>query len=50
MLTGFGLFLRFSVSRLLRFGLARLVHEHQAQTDRIVEALSALEAAIREKS
>jgi hypothetical protein len=48
MLVGLGLFLRFSVTRLLRFWLARLVTEHQAQTDRMVEALDRIEAAVRD--
>ncbi|MCU1454894.1 MAG: hypothetical protein JWN46_3040 [Acidimicrobiales bacterium] len=47
-LVGLGLFLRFSVTRLLRFWLARLVAEHQAQTDRMVEALDRIEAAVRD--
>ena len=47
-LVGLGLFLRFSVARVLRFWLARLVHEHQAQTDRLVEALDRIEVAVRD--
>jgi len=46
-IVGLGLFLRFSLARLLRFWLARLVVEQQAQTDRIVEALERVEAAAR---
>jgi hypothetical protein len=46
---GLGLFLRFSLGRILRFWLARLVVEQQAQTDRIVEALSKVEAAARQR-
>lgn len=42
---GLGLFIRFSLARTLRFWLARLVVEQQAQTDRIVEALARVEAA-----
>ena len=41
---GVGLFIRFSLARLLRFWLARMVVEQQAQTDRIVEALGRIEA------
>jgi len=37
-LIGIALFARYSVARLLRFWLARLVAEQQIQTDRIVEA------------
>lgn len=47
-IVGLGLFLRFSLARVLRFWLARLVAEQQAQTDRIVDALAAVEAAARD--
>jgi hypothetical protein len=43
---GVGLFIRFSLARLLRFWLARLVVEQQTQTDRIVEALGRIEAKL----
>ena len=33
---GAALFLRYSLAQFLRFWLARLIYEHQAQTDRIV--------------
>ena len=46
---GVGLFLRFSLARVLRFWLARMVAEQQLQTDRVVEALDRVEAALREK-
>lgn len=46
-IVGLGLFIRFSIARLLRFWLARLVVEQQAQTDRLVEALARVEAAAR---
>lgn len=46
-LIGIGLFLRYSVTHLIRFGVARVVHEQQAQADRIVEAVGRLEQAIR---
>lgn len=52
-LIGAGLFARYSVARLLRYWLARLVAEQQLQTDRVVaatervaEALTAQTAAI----
>jgi hypothetical protein len=52
-LIGIGLFARFSVARLLRFWLARLVAEQQLQADRVVaaseriaDALTAQTAAI----
>lgn len=43
---GVGLFIRFSLARLLRFWLARMVVEQQTQTDRIVEALGRIEAKL----
>ncbi|MCU1370680.1 MAG: hypothetical protein JWO77_1874 [Ilumatobacteraceae bacterium] len=43
---GVGLFIRFSLARLLRFWLARMVVEQQVQTDRIVEALGRIEAKL----
>lgn len=41
---GMTLVMRYSLARLFRFWLARLVHEHQAQTDRMLEALRFMEA------
>ncbi|HWJ97604.1 MAG TPA: hypothetical protein VNQ33_05550 [Acidimicrobiales bacterium] len=43
---GVGLFIRFSLARLLRFWLARMVVEQQAQTDRVVQALGRIEAKL----
>ena len=43
---GVGLFIRFSLARLLRFWLARLVVEQQTQTDRVVDALARIEAKL----
>ena len=43
---GVGLFIRFSLARLLRFWLARLIVEQQEQTDRVVEALGRIEAKL----
>ncbi len=43
---GVGLFIRFSLARLLRFWLARMVVEQQTQTDRVVEALGRIEAKL----
>lgn len=37
---GGAVFVRYSVAQFLRFWLARLSHEQQAQTDRVVEALT----------
>ena len=36
---GLGLFLRYSIANFLRFWLARLSYEQQAQTDRLIAAL-----------
>jgi hypothetical protein len=36
---GAALFLRYSVAQFLRYWLARLTYEQQAQTDRVVEAV-----------
>lgn len=47
-LVGLGLFLRYSLTRLFRFWLARVIVEQQAQTDRVVAALDNVETAIRE--
>ncbi len=47
-LVGVGLFIRFSLARLLRFWLVRMVAEQQAQTDRVVDAMAAVEQAIRD--
>ena len=47
-LLGVGLFVRFSLSRMFRFWLARLVAEQQTQTDRVVEALASVESAVRD--
>lgn len=49
-MVGLGLFIRFSLARILRFWLARLVVEQQAQTDRMVEAMARVEAAVRSAS
>lgn len=46
-IVGLGLFIRFSLARLLRFWLARLVVEQQSQTDRLVDALGRVEGATR---
>ena len=47
-IVGLGLFIRFSLARLLRFWLARLLVEEQAQTDRLVDALARVEEAVRD--
>lgn len=47
---GAALFARYSVARLLRYWLARLVADQQLQTDRVVEAIESLAAALRERA
>ena len=44
---GTALFARYSASRLLRFWLARLLADQQIQTDRVVEAVTALGEALQ---
>jgi hypothetical protein len=41
------LFARYSAARLLRFWLARLVADQQMQTDRVVNAITALADAVK---
>jgi hypothetical protein len=43
---GSSLVIRFSLARLFRYWLARVVYEHQVQTDRTVEALGRIEAVL----
>jgi hypothetical protein len=43
---GTGLVMRYSMARLFRFWLARLVAEHDQQTDRTVDALGRIETAL----
>ncbi len=43
---GSALVIRYSLARLFRFWLARMLYEHQAQTDRTVEALGRIEAVL----
>ncbi len=43
---GAALFARYSVARLLRYWLARLVADQQIQTDRVVEAIANLTEAV----
>jgi hypothetical protein len=44
---GAAVFVRYSLSRYLRFWLIRMVYEERAQVDREVEALERIEAALR---
>ncbi len=43
---GCALITRFSLARLFRFWLARIVYEHQVQTDRTVDALGRIETLL----
>ena len=49
-LLGAALFARYSVARLLRFWLARLLADQQLQTDRVVDAITALTEAVRSQT
>ena len=49
-LIGAALFARYSVARLLRFWLARLVAEEQLQADRVVEAIERVAEALTEQT
>jgi hypothetical protein len=46
-IVGAALFARYSAARLLRFWLARLVADQQIQTDRVVDAITALTEAVK---
>ena len=46
-IVGAALFARYSAARLLRFWLARLVADQQIQTDRVVDAITALAEAVK---
>ncbi|HEX7135531.1 MAG TPA: hypothetical protein VF228_23345 [Iamia sp.] len=43
---GCALIIRFSLARLFRYWLARIVYEHQAQTDRTVDVLERIETLL----
>ena len=46
-IVGAALFARYSVARLLRFWLARLVADQQIQTDRVVDAITVLTQSLK---
>lgn len=48
MVVGAAMFVRFSLSRYLRFWLIRTIYEDRAQSDRVVESLGSIEALLRE--
>jgi hypothetical protein len=45
-IAGAALFVRYSLSRYLRFWLVREIYEQRAQTDRLVESLTSIEALL----
>src|ERR1044072_7669998 len=47
---GAALFVRYSMTRYLRFWLVRLIYEDRTQTDRVVESLERVEALLRTPS
>ena len=47
MIAGAALFVRYSLSRYLRFWLIREIYEQRAQTDRVVESLASVEELLR---
>jgi len=47
MIVGAALFVRFSLSRYLRFWLIREIYEQRVQTDRVVESLGNVETLLR---
>ncbi len=49
-LLGAALFARYSVARLLRYWLARLVADQQIQTDRVVDAIATLTEVVKQQS
>ena len=48
MIVGAAMFLRYSLSRYLRFWLIRSIYEERAQSDKVVESLGNIEALLRE--
>jgi hypothetical protein len=49
-IVGAALFARYSVARLLRFWLARLVADQRVQTDRVVDAITALAESMKQQT
>jgi hypothetical protein len=49
-IVGAALFARYSAARLLRFWLARLLADQQIQTDRVVDAITALTEAVNART
>jgi hypothetical protein len=46
-IAGAALFVRYSLSRYLRFWLVREIYEQRAQTDRLVESLTSIESLLQ---
>ena len=50
MVIGAAMFVRYSLSRYLRYWLIRTIYEERAQTDKVVDSLGRIEALLRESS
>ena len=50
MIVGAAMFVRYSLSRYLRFWLIRSIYEERAQSDKVVESLGNIEALLREST
>src|SRR5688572_10556641 len=48
MIVGAAMFVRYSLSRYLRFWLIRTIYEERAQTDQVVDSLGRIEVLLRE--
>jgi len=48
MIVGAAMFVRYSLSRYLRFWLIRTIYEERSQTDQVVESLGRIEVLLRE--
>ncbi len=50
MVVGAALFVRYSLSRYLRYWLIRTIYEERAQTDKVVDSLGRIEVLLRDSS
>jgi len=50
MVVGAAMFVRYSLSRYLRYWLIRTIYEERAQTDQVVDSLGRIEALLREST
>jgi hypothetical protein len=48
MIVGAAMFVRYSLSRYLRYWLIRTIYEERSQTDKVVDSLGRIEALLRE--